>query len=141
MQRGPFVLGRYHCRQRLGSSPLGAVWSARIYGPAGFEKEFAVTILDGEIVEDALLLAGLVRPGWTLGRALKRYRPCLAPEVVGGGPVRPSSDVFSLGTILGRLVGSDAPAPLRALVRRATEPDPNLRHPSMITLRDALAPL
>src|SRR5438067_1289538 len=57
MQRGPFVLGRYHCRERLGSSPLGSVWSARIYGPAGFEKEFAVTILDGAIVEDAELLA------------------------------------------------------------------------------------
>jgi serine/threonine protein kinase len=37
-----FYLGRYNCIERLGEGPLGETWRAKVYGVAGFEKQFAV---------------------------------------------------------------------------------------------------
>src|SRR3954471_7540148 len=37
-----FYLGRYNCIERLGDGRLGETWRAKVYGVAGFEKQFAV---------------------------------------------------------------------------------------------------
>ena len=37
-----FYLGRYNCIEQLGTGPIGETYLAKIYGVAGFEKQFAV---------------------------------------------------------------------------------------------------
>jgi len=47
-----FYLGRYNCVERLGHSPLGETFRAKIYGVAGFEKQFAVKRLHAALSSD-----------------------------------------------------------------------------------------
>lgn len=72
-------------------------------------------------------------------------RPWLAPEQRDGRAALPASDVYALGLTLRALVTGlppDAPAavadPLGAIVRRATDPSPDHRHPSAAALAQAL---
>ena len=45
-------LGRYHLAEPLGSGPTGEVFHARVYGVAGFERQFAVKRFHHELVAD-----------------------------------------------------------------------------------------
>jgi serine/threonine protein kinase len=47
-----FYLGRYNCVEQLGSGPLGETFRAKIYGVAGFEKQFAVKRLHARLTAD-----------------------------------------------------------------------------------------
>ena len=45
-------LGRYHLSALVGGVPLGDVYRARVYGVAGFEKQFAVKKFHDKFVDD-----------------------------------------------------------------------------------------
>src|SRR5438876_11650130 len=55
-----FYLGRYNCIERLGTGPLGETFRAKIYGVAGFEKQFAVKRLHARLCVDELFVARFV---------------------------------------------------------------------------------
>src|SRR5262249_48434782 len=55
-----FYLGRYNCVEPLGSGPLGDTFRAKIYGVAGFEKQFAVKRLHPHLCADEAFVARFV---------------------------------------------------------------------------------
>lgn len=58
--RRTFYLGRYNCVEPLGTGPLGDTYRAKIYGVAGFEKQFAVKRLHAHLNVDEPFLARFV---------------------------------------------------------------------------------
>jgi serine/threonine protein kinase len=60
------TLGRFVCGERVASGPVGALHRARVYGDAGFEKDFALLVVDAELSRDRAALGRLVRAanGW-----------------------------------------------------------------------------
>ncbi len=52
-------LGRYHLAEPLGGGPTGEVFRAKVYGVAGFERQFAVKQLHKEFVKDPEVTAQL----------------------------------------------------------------------------------
>jgi hypothetical protein len=56
-----FYLGRYNCIEQLGTGPLGETYRAKIYGVAGFEKQFAVKRLHPQLSEDESFVARFVQ--------------------------------------------------------------------------------
>ena len=57
-------LGRYHLSDPLGGGPTGEVFRAKVYGVAGFERQFAVKRFHAEFVKDpdiARQVAGAAR--------------------------------------------------------------------------------
>ncbi|HKA90996.1 MAG TPA: serine/threonine-protein kinase, partial [Haliangiales bacterium] len=46
------VLGRYHLVEPLGGGPTGEVFRAKVYGLAGFERQFAVKRFHAALVQD-----------------------------------------------------------------------------------------
>jgi tRNA A-37 threonylcarbamoyl transferase component Bud32 len=45
-------LGRYHLAEPLGGGPTGEVFRAKVYGVAGFERQFAVKRFHPQLIED-----------------------------------------------------------------------------------------
>lgn len=75
---------------------------------------------DGAAVSPGSTAAGLsLTPGYA------------APERVAGAPATTSSDVFSLGRLLARVIGSDSNAELDAIAARASAPESNDRYPTV----------
>ncbi|MDB4969182.1 MAG: serine/threonine protein kinase [Myxococcales bacterium] len=56
-----FYLGRYNCIEQLGTGPIGETYRAKIYGVAGFEKQFAVKRLHPHLSEDEAFVARFVQ--------------------------------------------------------------------------------
>src|SRR5512135_3140599 len=56
-----FYLGRYNCIEQLGTGPIGETYRAKIYGVAGFEKQFAVKRLYPHLSEDEAFVARFVQ--------------------------------------------------------------------------------
>jgi serine/threonine-protein kinase len=56
-----FYLGRYNCIEQLGTGPIGETYRAKIYGVAGFEKQFAVKRLHPQLSEDEAFVARFVQ--------------------------------------------------------------------------------
>ena len=56
-----FYLGRYNCIEQLGTGPIGETYRAKIYGVAGFEKQFAVKRLYPQLGEDEAFVARFVQ--------------------------------------------------------------------------------
>ena len=52
-------LGRYHLAEPLGGGPTGEVFRAKVYGVAGFEREFAVKRFHSAFVRDPEISAAL----------------------------------------------------------------------------------
>ncbi len=55
-----FYLGRYHCLEKIGQGPLGETFRAKIYGVAGFQKQFAVKRLHERLARDPELVTRFV---------------------------------------------------------------------------------
>jgi serine/threonine protein kinase len=55
-----FYLGRYNCVECLGGGLLGETWRAKVYGVAGFEKQFAVKRLHPHLCQDEGFVAAFV---------------------------------------------------------------------------------
>ncbi|MBI5480655.1 MAG: serine/threonine protein kinase, partial [Deltaproteobacteria bacterium] len=60
LQPTSFYLGRYNCVDRLGGGPATEVFRGKIYGVAGFEKEFAVKRVRAPLLEDAPFIARFI---------------------------------------------------------------------------------
>ena len=60
------TLGRFVCGERVASGPVGALHRGRVFGDAGFEKDFALLVVDAELARDRAALGRLVRAanGW-----------------------------------------------------------------------------
>ncbi|MGZ3426794.1 MAG: serine/threonine protein kinase, partial [Polyangia bacterium] len=60
------TLGRFVCGERVASGPVGALHRARVFGDAGFEKDFSLLVVDPELARDRAALGRLVRAanGW-----------------------------------------------------------------------------
>lgn len=56
----PFYLGRYNCVEAIGQGPLGETFRAKIYGVAGFEKQFAVKRLPVTFSKDETIVRRFV---------------------------------------------------------------------------------
>ncbi len=62
-----------------------------------------------------------------------------APERVAGGAATTLSDIYSLGILLRRLVGSDRDADIAAIIARSTAVEPAARYPSVDALAQDIA--
>jgi len=60
------TLGRFVCGERVASGPVGALHRGRVFGDAGFEKDFSLLVVDEELARDRAALGRLVRAanGW-----------------------------------------------------------------------------
>lgn len=56
-----FYLGRYNCIEPIGHSAAGEVFRAKMYGVAGFEKQFAIQRLNPGLSADERALENLLR--------------------------------------------------------------------------------
>src|SRR5262249_31912796 len=56
----PAVLGRYHLVEPLGGGPTGEVFRAKVYGLAGFERQFAVKRFHAALAQDPIAAEILV---------------------------------------------------------------------------------
>src|SRR5579863_3429791 len=61
VERASRQLGRFVCAERVGTGPVGALHRARVFGDAGFAKDFALLIVDDKLARDRLALGRLVR--------------------------------------------------------------------------------
>src|SRR5438105_1581054 len=62
-----FYLGRYNCVERIGTGPLGETFRAKIYGVAGFEKQFAVKRLHAALFVDEAFVGRFVEAAQIYG--------------------------------------------------------------------------
>jgi len=62
----PRALGRFVCGERVANGPVGALHRARVFGDAGFEKDFSLLVVDAELGKERAALGRLVRAanGW-----------------------------------------------------------------------------
>jgi serine/threonine-protein kinase len=56
-----FYLGRYNCLDQLGTGPLGETFRAKLYGVAGFEKQFAVKRIHADLCSDPAFVERFVK--------------------------------------------------------------------------------
>jgi serine/threonine protein kinase len=61
MDGAKLYLGRYHCVERIGQGALGETFRAKIYGVAGFEKQFAVKRLHARLCADEAFITRFVQ--------------------------------------------------------------------------------
>jgi serine/threonine protein kinase len=54
-------LGRFVCGEQVATGPVGALHRARVFGDAGFEKDFSLLVVDAELARDRAALGRLVR--------------------------------------------------------------------------------
>lgn len=98
-----FYLGRYNCVERLGEGPLGETWRAKVYGVAGFEKQFAVKRLHSRLCEDEAFVASFVKVASTFA-SLDHDRIARVHEVnVQGAQYYVASDLVR-GVDLAKLI-------------------------------------
>ena len=79
-----FYLGRYNCIEQLGSGPLGETYRAKIYGVAGFEKQFAVKRLHPQLSGDEAFVGRFVQAASAFA-ALEHQRIARVHEVNAQG--------------------------------------------------------
>jgi eukaryotic-like serine/threonine-protein kinase len=60
-------LGRYHLTEPLGGGPTGEVFRAKVYGVAGFDRQFAVKRFHAEFVDDPDTAAAISAAARTYG--------------------------------------------------------------------------
>jgi serine/threonine protein kinase len=106
------TLGRFVCGQRVATGPLGALHRARVYGDAGFEKDFALLVVDEEVARDRGALGRLVRAANAWAR-LSHPSIARAHELAAEGDVHYLVSDWVRGATLGALLG-DGPLPLEA---------------------------
>ncbi len=113
------TLGRFVCGEEIASGPLGILHRARVYGDAGFEKDFALLIVADELATDKEAMARLVRAanGWA---RLSHPRIARAHELAAEGDVHYLVSDWIRGAPLSALV-ADGPLPTDAALLVAIE--------------------
>lgn len=117
-------LGRYHLGDPLGGGPCGAVYRAKVYGVAGFERQFAVKRFHPELVALPVVSQRLSQAARAYG-SLEHPRIARLHEYgVAGGEVFTATEMVA-GLDLMRLVaathGSGAPLPPGAALSLVTQ--------------------
>jgi hypothetical protein len=79
-----FYLGRYNCIEQLGTGPVGETYRAKIYGVAGFEKQFAVKRIHTQLSDDEAFVARFVQAASAFA-ALEHHRIARVHEVNAQG--------------------------------------------------------
>lgn len=79
-----FYLGRYNCIEQLGTGPIGETYRAKIYGVAGFEKQFAVKRLHPQLSDDEAFVSRFVQAASAFS-ALEHNRIARVHEVNAQG--------------------------------------------------------
>lgn len=98
-------LGRYHLAEPLGGGPTGEVYRAKVYGVAGFERQFAVKRFHKELVRDPDVAAELATATRMYG-SLEHPRIARLHEYgVAGGETFTAVELVE-GIDLSRLVGT-----------------------------------
>ncbi|HTM21604.1 MAG TPA: hypothetical protein VL172_13880, partial [Kofleriaceae bacterium] len=96
-------LGRYHLADLLGGGPTGEVYRAKVYGVAGFERQFAVKRFHPELVRDPDLAARIAAAARLYG-SLEHPRIARLHEYgVAGGDTFTATELVE-GIDLSRLV-------------------------------------
>ena len=86
-------------------------------------------VMVGEFGEALVMDWGLAKePGDDESSAIVGTREYMAPEQSRGEPVTSRADVYALGKILSRIVGSSPPKPLASIVARAISESPSERY-------------
>jgi serine/threonine-protein kinase len=100
-----FYLGRYNCVEELGTGPLGDQFRAKIYGVAGFEKQFSVKRLHASLCADEEFVARFVNAA-TAYAGLDHDRVARVHEVnVQGAQYYVATDLVR-GIELGKLIAA-----------------------------------
>lgn len=112
-------LGRYHLAEPLGGGPTGEVFRAKVYGVAGFERQFAIKRFHGQLVAEPDRAAQLAQAARLYG-ALEHPRIARMHEFgVAGGETFTATELVR-GVDLARLIdatfGSGRPLPAGAAV-------------------------
>lgn len=98
-------LGRYHLAEPLGGGPTGEVFRAKVYGVAGFERQFAVKRFHAELVRDPDVAAQLAASTRMYG-SLEHPRIARLHEYgVAGGETFSATELVQ-GIDLSRLVAT-----------------------------------
>jgi serine/threonine protein kinase len=117
-------LGRYHLGEPLGGGPCGAVYRAKVYGVAGFERQFAVKRFHPELVALPVVSSRLSQAARAYG-SLEHPRIARLHEYgVAGGEVFTATEMVA-GLDVMRLVaathGSGVPLPPGAALSLVTQ--------------------
>ena len=112
-------LGRYHLAEPLGGGPTGEVFRAKVYGVAGFERQFAIKRFHAQLVSEPDRAAQLAQAARLYG-ALEHPRIARMHEFgVAGGETFTATELVR-GVDLAQLVdatfGSGRPLPAGAAV-------------------------
>lgn len=96
-------LGRYHLAEPLGGGPTGEVFRAKVYGVAGFERQFAIKRFHPEFVRDPSVAAEVASAARIYG-SLEHPRIARLHEYgVAGGHTFTATELVH-GLDVGRLV-------------------------------------
>ena len=117
-------LGRYHLADPLGGGPCGAVYRAKVYGVAGFERQFAVKRFHPELVALPVVSQRLSQAARAYG-SLEHPRIARLHEYgVAGGEVFTATEMVA-GLDVMRLIaathGSGVPLPPGAALSLVTQ--------------------
>lgn len=117
-------LGRYHLGEPLGGGPCGEVYRAKVYGVAGFERQFAVKRFHPELVATPVVPQKLSSAARAYG-SLEHPRIARLHEYgVAGGEVFTATEMVA-GLDVMRLIaathGSGSPLPPGAALALATQ--------------------
>src|SRR4051812_7012844 len=113
------TLGRFVCGERVANGPVGALHRARVFGDAGFEKDFSLLVVDEELARDRAALGRLVRAanGWA---RLNYPRIAHAHELGAEGDTYFLVSDWARAATLGQLL-TEGPLPLDAALLAAAD--------------------
>jgi serine/threonine-protein kinase len=129
----PFVT-----RARLDGRPLGR-WAREVetrrvvrwimWATDTLAAAQRVGIVHRRLEPDSVVVGRVVKVRG-FGTGVAEPSPYMAPELVRGEPSDATADVYSLGAIALDVLGERSPPEVDAILTRATDPDPALRHPT-----------
>src|SRR6185312_7613962 len=106
------TLGRFVCGERVATGPVGALHRGRVFGDAGFEKDFSLLVVCEELARDRAALGRLVRAANAWAR-LSHPRVAHAHELGAEGDTYYLVSDWLRAATLGALI-AQGPLPLDA---------------------------
>lgn len=113
------TLGRFVCGERVATGPVGALHRGRVFGDAGFEKDFSLLVIDAELARDRAALGRLVRAANAWAR-LNHPRVAHAHELGAEGDVYYLVSDWLRAATLGAML-AEGPLPLDAALVAAAD--------------------
>lgn len=98
-------LGRYHLAEPLGGGPTGEVFRAKVYGVAGFEREFAVKRFHSDFINDPRIASAITTAARNYG-SLEHPRIARLYEYGVNGGITFTATELVTGVDLARLMST-----------------------------------